>query len=68
MGPYSEVALFHRATKTLLLVDAAVAVPKDPPPVIPKWALADAGDSSNFLVRLLYGNASEKVSNEHCSF
>lgn len=60
VGPYSEVALFHRSTKTLLLVDAAVSVPKEPPPVIPKWALADAGDSSNFFVRLLYGDASQK--------
>lgn len=61
VGPYSEVALFHKASRTLLLVDAAVAVPKSPPPVIPRWALADAGDSSNFFVRLLYGDASKKV-------
>ena len=61
VGPYSEVALFHKASRTLLLVDAAVAVPKSPPPIIPRWALADAGDSSNFFVRLLYGNASKQV-------
>jgi Domain of unknown function (DUF4336) len=61
VGPYSEVALFHKASRTLLLVDAAVAVPKQPPAVIPRWALADAGNSSNFFVRLLYGDASKKV-------
>ncbi len=61
VGPYSEVALFHKSSKTLLLVDSAVCVPASPPAVIPQWALADAGDSSNFFVRLLYGDASPEV-------
>jgi Domain of unknown function (DUF4336) len=67
VGPYSEVALFHKASRTLLLVDAAVSVPKQPPPVIPRWALADAGDSSNFFVRLLYGDASKQVAQYICT-
>lgn len=56
VGPYVEVAAFHRSSRTLLLVDAAVAVPQQPPPIVPQWALRDAGGSS-FFVRLLYGDA-----------
>lgn len=58
VGPYVEVAAFHRSSRTLLLVDAAVAVPQQPPPIVPQWALRDAGGSS-FFVRLLYGNVSD---------
>lgn len=51
--------MFHKSSGTLLLVDAAVCVPRSPPPIVPKWALQDAGGSS-FFVRLLYGNVSAK--------
>lgn len=34
LGPFVEVALFHRETRTLLLTDALVSVPFDPPPVL----------------------------------
>jgi hypothetical protein len=33
LGPFVEVALFHRATRTLLLTDALVSVPFEPPAV-----------------------------------
>lgn len=33
LGPFVEVALFHRATRTLLLTDSLVSVPFDPPAV-----------------------------------
>lgn len=34
LGPYVEVALFHRETRTLLLTDALVSVPFEPPAVL----------------------------------
>ncbi|MDB9527061.1 DUF4336 domain-containing protein [Oscillatoria sp. CS-180] len=34
LGPFVEVALFHRDSRTLLLTDAIVSVPFDPPPVL----------------------------------
>lgn len=33
IGPFEEVALFHKRSRTLLLTDTLVAVPEDPPPV-----------------------------------
>ncbi|MDA0266204.1 MAG: DUF4336 domain-containing protein [Cyanobacteria bacterium] len=34
LGPFAEVALFHRPTRTLLLTDTLVKVPADPPAVL----------------------------------
>ena len=34
LGPFSELALFHRASRTLLLTDSLVSVPADPPAVL----------------------------------
>lgn len=34
LGPFVEVALFHRASRTLLLTDSLVSVPLEPPPVL----------------------------------
>ena len=34
LGLFSEVALLHRASKTLLVTDAVVSVPADPPPIV----------------------------------
>ena len=34
LGPFVEVALFHRASRTLLLTDSLVSVPAEPPPVL----------------------------------
>ena len=33
VGPYSEVAFFHKKTRTLLVTDAVISVPRDPPEV-----------------------------------
>ena len=34
LGPFVEVALFHRETRTLLLTDALVSVPYEPPAIL----------------------------------
>lgn len=34
LGPFVEVALFHRETRTLLLTDTLVAVPYEPPAIL----------------------------------
>ncbi len=34
LGPFVELVLFHRATRTLLLTDSLVSVPSEPPPVL----------------------------------
>jgi hypothetical protein len=43
IGPYSEVAFFHKRSKTLLVTDAVVRVPSSPPPVVSASVLAEAG-------------------------
>ena len=43
VGPYSEVAFFHRPSRTLLVTDAVVRVPLSPPQVVEEAALLDAG-------------------------
>lgn len=56
IGPYIEVAFFHRATRTLLVTDAVVSVPALPPPQVAGADLVDAA-ASNFFVRVLAGEA-----------
>ena len=34
IGPFSEVALFHQASKTLLVTDSVVSIPAEPPPIV----------------------------------
>ena len=34
LGPFGETACFHRASRTLLLTDAIVAIPKEPPAIV----------------------------------
>ncbi len=34
LGPFSEVAFFHRASKSLLVTDSVVSIPADPPPIV----------------------------------
>lgn len=34
IGPFSEVALLHRASKTLLVTDSVVSIPTDPPAIV----------------------------------
>lgn len=35
IGPYIEVAFFHKRTRSLLVTDAVVSVPEQPPEVRP---------------------------------
>lgn len=34
LGPFGETACFHRASRTLLVTDALVSIPAEPPPVL----------------------------------
>jgi len=34
LGPFEEVAFFHRRSQTLLVTDSLIAIPKDPPPIV----------------------------------
>ena len=34
LGPFSEVALLHRASKTLMVTDSVVSIPADPPAIV----------------------------------
>ena len=34
IGPFSEVALFHKASKTLLVTDSVVSIPAEPPAIV----------------------------------
>ncbi|MEO0351971.1 MAG: DUF4336 domain-containing protein [Cyanobacteria bacterium P01_A01_bin.15] len=34
LGPFSEVALVHRASKTLMVTDSVVSIPANPPPIV----------------------------------
>ncbi|MBE9070685.1 DUF4336 domain-containing protein, partial [Leptolyngbya cf. ectocarpi LEGE 11479] len=34
IGPFSEVAMLHRASKTLLVTDSVVSIPANPPPIV----------------------------------
>lgn len=45
IGPYVEVAFFHRASRSLLLTDAVVLVPPTPPPVVSPDALLAAAEN-----------------------
>lgn len=43
VGSLTEVAMFHRASRTLLLTDAVIFVPQDAPEVVPQPQLSTAG-------------------------
>ncbi|MEM7065060.1 MAG: DUF4336 domain-containing protein [Cyanobacteria bacterium P01_B01_bin.77] len=34
IGPFSEVAMLHRTSRTLLVTDSVVSIPADPPPIV----------------------------------
>lgn len=34
LGPFVEVALFHRRSQTLLVTDSVISIPSNPPPII----------------------------------
>ncbi|KAG2424024.1 hypothetical protein HXX76_014848 [Chlamydomonas incerta] len=54
---FTEVAFFHKRTRTLLVTDAVVYVPEDPPEVIPVPALLDIA-RDNALARFVAGGRS----------
>lgn len=43
VGSLTEVAMFHRASRTLLLTDAVIFVPQDAPEIVPQPQLSTAG-------------------------
>jgi len=43
IGPYSEVAFYHKKSRTLLVTDAVVQVPRNAPLVVEEEALLEAG-------------------------
>jgi Domain of unknown function (DUF4336) len=43
VGSLTEVAMFHRSSRTLLLTDAVVFVPQDAPEIVPRPQLSTAG-------------------------
>ena len=56
IGPYIEVAFFHKKTKTLLVTDAVISVPNQPPEgIVDDADLIDAA-KSNFFVKVLSGD------------
>ncbi len=53
VGPFAEVAFFHRATRSLLITDAIVSVPEKPPGIVqldPKALLYHAKDNAGDIV------------------
>ncbi|PNW73530.1 hypothetical protein CHLRE_13g562750v5 [Chlamydomonas reinhardtii] len=54
---FTEVAFFHKKTRTLLVTDAVVYVPEDPPEVIPVPALLDLA-RDNYLAQFVAGGRS----------
>lgn len=52
IGPYVEVAFYHKRSRTLLVTDAVIYVPKQPPETISKEALLAAA-KNGLAVRLL---------------
>lgn len=61
VGPYVEVAFFHKQSKILLLTDAVIFVPEKPPEVVGKQALLSAA-KNGLAVKLL--SAGKEVSND----
>lgn len=61
IGPYIEVAFFHKKTRTLLVTDAVISVPEKPSELVADADLIDAA-ASNFFIRVLSGEkANEPV-------
>ena len=61
IGPYVEVAFFHRPSRTLLVTDCVILIPKDPLPIIRKESLVDAAQNG-LAVRVL--SAGQEISTE----
>jgi len=54
---FSEVAFFHKASRSLLVTDAVVYVSEQPPEVVPRAALLELA-ADNFLARFIAGGRS----------
>lgn len=52
IGPYVEVAFYHKLTRTLLVTDAVIYVPRQPPECISKESLL-ASAKNGLAVRIL---------------
>ncbi len=52
IGPYVEVAFFHKKSKTLLVTDAVIYVPDNPPEVVGRESLLAAA-KNGLAVRIL---------------
>ncbi|KAL3159305.1 hypothetical protein ABBQ32_011259 [Trebouxia sp. C0010 RCD-2024] len=60
LAPYIEVALHHRKAKVLMVTDAVVYIPEDPPEVVNRDRLQRAGED-NLFVRLLYAKDKPQI-------
>lgn len=52
IGPYVEVAFYHKPSRTLLITDAVIYVPEKPPEVVSKVALLEAA-KNGLAVKIL---------------
>jgi len=52
IGPYVEVAFYHKPSRTLLVTDAVILVPKQPPECINKESLL-ASAKNGLAVKIL---------------
>jgi hypothetical protein len=50
---YSEVAFFHRSSRSLLVTDAVIFVDEEVPEVLEDSLIENAADNENFLIRTL---------------
>jgi hypothetical protein len=50
---YSEVAFFHRSSRSLLVTDAVIFVDEEVPEVLEDSLIESAADNENFLIRTL---------------
>ena len=64
IGPFSEVAFFHRPSRTLLVTDAVIFVPERPPEVVREASLLEAGGPLPASVRALSGGDAESPTEE----
>ncbi|KAL0048122.1 hypothetical protein WJX82_008210 [Trebouxia sp. C0006] len=64
LAPYCEVAFYHKKAKLLMVTDAVVYIPEDPPEVVNRDKLQRAGED-NLFVRLLYAkDKAQKPTNQ----
>lgn len=62
--PYSEVAMLHKATGTVLLTDAVVWIPSTPPEIMTQQDLYSAGGDLPEVVLAFSKGSLEKASNK----